>query len=213
MGVDSTAAVAILAIPPPVVVRTEFGAACDVRAKCRGLECRTRSASMGAPISSTTKLRARIVRRPSHAGTARHRGLREALEARIVGRRLRACASPTRSCCARSTPPLAVAEGQRGAASVRRARQAHRVRARRRPVPRDPPDDRGAPRWPEPGAKPPGAQHAGAFRVRDGHARAHRSGLEAARVAAPGARRGRARRARSRRHRAAGATLRAFAAR
>ena len=114
----------------------------------------------------------------------------EALAPRIVGRsgstgvRL---ASPFVLRTVRSADSTrgAAGDGRRAAA----ARQADRARARGRPLPRHPPDDRRAGcAGSAPGAKPPGKVGLAAFDFPTGTLVAHRGGHEEARVAPPGAR-------------------------
>ena len=91
---------------------------------------------------------------------------------------------------------------RRGPARRRRRapRQAHRLRLRRRSLRRRPPDDRRPAALARAG-QDDGAQRARLLRVRQRHARAHRGGQAAARLAARGRGSRRAGRARRRRHR------------
>ena len=117
---------------------------------------------------------------------------REALEARIVGQPLARIRLANPFVLRTAVPPIADAEGRR-VLEVRRMGKRivlaldgelflvlHLMIA-------------GRLRWLAASAKPPARITLARLRVRDGHARAHRGGDEAARVAAPRARRGRAR--------------------
>ena len=113
----------------------------------------------------------------------------EALERRIVGATLQSLRIHTPFLLRSVDPPPAVFEGRRvtGAAPPR---QAHRVRARGRPLHRDPPDDR---RPPALGRRRPRSRRAAsrlaAFDFPTGTLMLTEAGTKQARVAAPGARR------------------------
>ena len=140
----------------------------------------------------------------TRAGAARHRGVRRgAGGARSCASRSSGCGSRPPSCLRSADPPLGEAEGRTGAwrcaasgsgscwrSTATCSSSLHLMIA-------------GRLHWKEPGARPPGRVGLAAFDFPTGTLVLTEAGTQAARLAAPGARRGGAAGARSRRARAA----------